>query len=66
VPSEAGKSRFEAAAERSQPSSLRQLGRFLVHNKKWWMIPMLLVIALVGALLLTSGTVVAPFVYTLF
>ena len=40
---------------------------FFMHNKCWWLVPMLVVIALFGSLLLvTQNPVVAPFIYTLF
>lgn len=46
---------------------LGELYRFLVARKRLWMAPVLaLLFGLGGLLLLTQGTVVAPFVYTLF
>ncbi len=40
---------------------------FLRVRKKYWLLPILLVMALVGVLLvLSQGSAVAPFVYTLF
>ena len=40
---------------------------FLKHSKKWWLLPIILILLLLGALIiLTQGSVVAPFVYTLF
>lgn len=40
---------------------------FLKERKKYWLIPILLLMALIGGLLvLTNGSVVAPFIYTLF
>ena len=39
---------------------------FLKHNKKWWMLPLLLVLGLIGALVILGGTGAAPFIYTLF
>ena len=44
----------------------RELVRFAMENKKWWLIPIFLVsLMLVGLVLLTS-TPLAPFIYTLF
>lgn len=41
--------------------------RFLRVRKKYWLLPILLVMALFGGLLtLTQGTAVSPFIYTLF
>ena len=39
---------------------------FLNQNKKWWLLPILLVLALFGLLMLLSATAVAPFIYTFF
>ena len=46
---------------------LSELWRFVRARRKYWLIPILAVVALVGGLLvLTHGTAVAPFIYTLF
>jgi len=39
---------------------------FLKERKKFWLAPIIMVMLLFGALLLLQGTVVAPFIYTLF
>jgi len=39
---------------------------FLKHNKKWWLLPLLLALLLLGLLVVLSGTGLAPFIYTLF
>lgn len=39
---------------------------FLMENKKWWLIPIFLVLALMGLLVALSGSAVAPFIYPLF
>ena len=47
--------------------TLVELLSFFAHNKRWWLVPMLVVLALFGGLLLaTLDPVVAPFIYTLF
>jgi hypothetical protein len=46
---------------------LREFWQFLKSRKKLWLLPVILVmVVLGGALLLAQGSVVAPFVYTLF
>lgn len=46
---------------------LRELWRFLRVRKKLWLLPIILVLLAVGGLLLfAQGSVVAPFIYTLF
>ena len=48
-------------------SFIRELWRFLRVRKKFWLAPILLVLALFGGLIvLTQGSAVAPFIYTLF
>ncbi|MFH1755648.1 MAG: DUF5989 family protein [Candidatus Latescibacterota bacterium] len=45
----------------------KDLWGFLRVRKKFWLLPIILVLLLFGALIiLTSGTAVAPFIYTLF
>lgn len=40
---------------------------FLSQQKKWWMFPIAAILLLFGALiLLTQGSPLAPFIYTLF
>jgi len=46
---------------------IKELFRFMLERKKFWMIPILLMMALLGALIvLSQGSAVAPFIYTLF
>jgi hypothetical protein len=48
-------------------SVLVELFRFLGRKKKYWLIPIILVLLTIGALLLfAQGSVLAPFIYTLF
>lgn len=46
---------------------LQDLWGFLRERKKFWLAPIILVVLLLGALLvLTEGSAIAPFIYTLF
>jgi hypothetical protein len=46
---------------------LAELWRFMRVRKKFWLLPILLMMGLFGGLLvLTQGSAVAPFIYTLF
>lgn len=48
-------------------SFLSELWVFMRERKKFWMIPILLVMLLFGGLIvLTQGSAVAPFIYTVF
>ena len=57
---------FERTARTTaQTGLIREFWAFLRHNKKWWLLPILLVLLLFGVLIFLSGTGVAPFIYTL-
>jgi len=46
---------------------LVQLWRYMRARRKYWLLPVFLVMLLLGALLvLAKGSVVAPFIYTIF
>lgn len=48
-------------------SFLRELWAYMRVRKKFWLIPILVVMAVLGGLLvLAQGSAVAPFIYTLF
>lgn len=48
-------------------SFLKEFWKFLRVRKKYWMLPIFVVLMLVGGLIvLTHGTAIAPFIYTLF
>jgi hypothetical protein len=48
-------------------SFLQEFGAFLRTRKKYWLLPIIVVMAVFGALVvLTQGSAVAPFIYTLF
>jgi len=48
-------------------STIKELYLFLRARKKLWLAPIIIIMLLMGALLIaTEGSVVAPFVYTLF
>jgi hypothetical protein len=44
-----------------------ELWAFMKERKKFWLLPIIVVLVLFGALIvLTQGSAVAPFIYTLF
>ena len=46
---------------------LKEFYSFLKHRKKYWLLPLLIVLVIFGSLIaLTQGTAIAPFVYTVF
>jgi hypothetical protein len=64
--SEDKKTAFEQAQQEQQAGILKEFFLFLKHNKKFWMIPILITLLALGLLILLGGTAVAPFIYTLF
>ena len=48
-------------------SFLKEFWEFLIVRKKYWLFPILFVLVIFGALIILSqGSVVAPFIYTIF
>jgi hypothetical protein len=44
-----------------------ELFSFFMKNKRWWLVPMIVVLFLLGALIvLAQSSAIAPFIYTLF
>ncbi len=66
TPESPRKTEFEAEAGRRRESFLSEFVHFLMENKKWWLIPIVTVLLLIGVLLIAGGTGAAPFIYTLF
>ena len=56
----------KAAAEHQGESLLSEFWAFLKQNKKWWLLPIMIVMLLLGVLIFLSSTAAAPFIYTLF
>jgi membrane-bound ClpP family serine protease len=55
--------KFEEAAKEQRPSLAAEFLYFLKHSKKWWLLPILIVLAVVGLLAAFSASGVAPFIY---
>ena len=46
---------------------LKELWAFMKERKKWWLLPVILVMLAVGGLLVfAQGSALAPFIYTIF
>jgi hypothetical protein len=51
----------------SQVGITRELWNYMRVRKKWWLLPIILILLMVGALLvIAQGSVLAPFIYTVF
>jgi hypothetical protein len=58
---------FEQAAKSKKKSGFAaEFWHFLGHSKKWWLLPIVVILAAFGILVFLSGTAAAPFIYTLF
>ncbi len=48
-------------------SLARELYGFMRERKKWWLLPVIFVMVVMGALLVfAQGSALAPFIYTIF
>lgn len=48
-------------------SLIRELWAYLRARRKWWLVPVIVLMVLVGALLVfAQGSALAPFIYTIF
>ena len=48
-------------------SLLRELASYMSARKKWWLLPVITILLVVGGLLvLAQGSAIAPFIYTVF
>jgi len=57
---------FGSLAKQKRPSLVAEFWSFLKHNKKWWLLPIIAVLLLLGLIVLLGGTAIAPFIYPLF
>jgi hypothetical protein len=57
---------FQRQAGGKQRGFIAQFLDFALHNKKWWLTPIIVALLLASALILPGGSGVAPFIYTIF
>ena len=60
------KKQIEELAQEKRVSLAAEFWDFIKHNKKYWLLPIIIVILGLGLLVLLSGSAAAPFIYTLF
>jgi hypothetical protein len=65
-PASSPRNEFEQQAAAARTSLAGEFWYFVKNNKKWWLLPILVCIGLVGALVLLASSGAAPFIYTLF
>ena len=57
---------FAAKAHGRRSSLIGEFLSFLAHNKKWWLLPILVVLLVMGLLVLAGASGISAFLYTLF
>lgn len=60
------KNSFEEVNKEEQPGIVTEFIQMLRYNKKYWLIPIIVVLLLFGLLIFLGGSAAAPFIYTLF
>lgn len=51
----------------ANPGMAGELWAFMRARKKWWLMPIIVMMIVIGALLIfAQGSVLAPFIYTIF
>jgi hypothetical protein len=57
----------QTLAGRPRRSSLAaELLGFVAHHRKWWLLPILTVVLVLGLLVASGGSAIAPFLYAMF
>ncbi len=58
---------MKGRARMSKIGIIKEFGHFLLERKKWWIAPIVIMLLLLGTIIvLTEGSALAPFIYTLF
>jgi hypothetical protein len=58
--------RLQWLTERTTPGLVAEFTAFILHRKKWWLIPIVATLLLLSLIAGLSGTGAAPLMYTLF
>ncbi len=57
---------FEKSGEEKDVGLFGEFIGMMKQNKKYWLIPLILILVLFGVLIILGSTAAAPFIYTLF
>ena len=60
------KRNFEKAATQGDQRLISEYLRFLSQNRKYWLIPIIVFLLLIGLLVMLGGSVAGAFIYTFF
>ena len=61
-----GEPSFSEQAEQETPGFFREFWDFICHNKKWWLVPILVVLAVMLLFVVLQASGVAVFMYPIF
>ena len=64
--SEQGAREFQSLATQKRAGFASELWGFAMRTRKWWLLPIMIVLLGIGILVVVGGTAAAPFIYTLF
>lgn len=45
---------------------IKELLKYMYERKKWWLLPLFVLLLLIGLLVIFANSAIAPFIYTLF
>lgn len=45
---------------------LKELFEYIKGRKKWWLLPLLILLLIIGLVIMFANSALAPFIYTLF
>lgn len=57
---------FEREARGARLTFAGELFRYIRHTRKYWLVPIILIMVVLGLLIVLAGTGSAPFIYTVF
>ena len=57
---------FRDSAKSPQPGILAELTQFMIHSKRWWLVPLMAVLLIMGLMILVTNTAIIPGIYMLF
>lgn len=57
---------FARQGEKQRGSLIAEFIHMVKSNRKWWLLPLILVLAAFGVMMVLSSSGIAPFIYTVF
>ena len=57
---------FKAVSQSKPPGIASEFIDFLIHNKKWWLTPIILILLILSSFIVLTNTAIGPFIYALF